>query len=93
MIPWKMYRQKPVMIDAFRFSRSILTTMTVAALDDMCIVAHMRPVDEDDYLVIAGDKGDVVATEGDWVIIDADDQISICTDKKFRETYQGAWPP
>ena len=85
MIPWKTYRKKPVLIDAFRFTSAMLADEDlVSGLEGMGIL----PV-KDKFLIMDGDRGDLVAREGDWVIIDADDQISTCTDKKFREAYQG----
>ena len=93
MITWKTYRKKPVLVDAFRFWKSILTPETVGELEDMGISVRTWPQNGDDYLIIANLNSESIVREGDWVLSAIDDEYYRCSDKDFREMYQGAWPP
>ena len=93
MITWKTYRKKPVLVDAFRFWKSILTPETVGELEDMGISVRTWPQNDGDYLVITSLNGETIVREGDWVFSAIDDENYQCSDKVFREKYQEAWPP
>lgn len=83
------YRQRPVIIEAFRFTgtvdKSVPDWFTEAEDND---IVRSNVMADRPYVRIATPNGAVLANVGDWIILSSEGEISTCNAAIFARSYE-----
>jgi hypothetical protein len=84
---FKLYRKKPVVIQAFQFDTANIGPALALGNE---VQVYIPFEDGEPYLTIPTLEGEMRANHGDWIIRGVQGELYPCKDEIFRQTYEPA---